>query len=94
MKSGMFKVHTKDGVEMYLNPRYVVRFEDHHVVVDDYVYNPDSKLPEAKHDIAVFETAEEMKAEIEGRISSAEADAKHGADCQNAKEQHAKDFPF
>lgn len=92
--SRMFKVHTKDGIEAYLNARYVVRFEDHLVVVYDYVYKPDLGMPEAKHEIAVFETSEEIKAQIEGRVSSDTLDAKYGEACKAAKEEHTKKFPF
>jgi len=90
----IIKVHARSGVEMYLNTRYIVRFTDHSIIVDDHVFDPDIKIPEAKHLIRVFETANEIANMIDGRITVAELDKKYATDFEEAKKDSEERTPF
>ena len=87
MKDTIVKVHTKDGIEMYLNANYLVRYSDGVVVVDDWVYNSDCKIPESKHSYAVFETADEISGQIQGTLEQQALDRKYQEDFLAAKEK-------
>ena len=87
MKDTMVKVHTKDGIEMYLNANYIVRYSDGLVVVDDWVYSPDYKIPESKHSYEVFETADEISGQIQCSLGQRVLDRKYQEDFLAAKEK-------
>ena len=87
MKDTIVKVHTRDGREMYLNANYIVRYSDGLVVVDDWVYSPDCKIPESKHSYEVFETADEISGQIQGSLGQRVLDRKYQEDFLAAKEK-------
>ena len=87
MKDTIVKVHTKDGIEMYLNANYIVRYTDGLVVVDDWVFNSDCKIPESKHSYAIFETADEISGQIQGMLGQQALDRKYQEDFVAAKEK-------
>ena len=94
MKDTIVKVHTKDGREMYLNAKYIVRYTDGLVVVDDWVYSPDCKTPETKHSYEVFETADEISGQIRGVVEWQALDQKYKEEFLAATKRHSGACPF
>lgn len=94
MKDTIVKVHTRDGREMYLNANYLVRYSDGVVVVDDWVYNSDCKIPESKHSYDVFETADEISGQIRGAVEWQALDQKYKEEFQAAAKNRSEDCPF
>lgn len=82
----MIKVHSKDGVIKYLNPKYIVRFEDHEIIIDDFVYNPDCRGVESKQRICVFETSDEIQSLIEGFETGYDINEKYRKESEVAKQ--------
>ena len=94
MKAEIIKVHTKEGEEIYLNPRYVVRFQDQQIIVDDYAYDPNFKMPESKHKLKVFETSNEIFNRIDGKIAVGDLDVKYADEFEKAKKEYSERCPW
>ena len=92
MKQTMIKLHLKRGITMHFGVNYIVRFSDNVIVVDDYVWNPDCKLPESKHHFEVFETEQEIRGLIDGTVDEKELDAKYAEVFTKAAKDNVNEF--